>query len=280
MSLDNNVLYIYYDEKDKIEGSNIKSLYFDLTVNSLKIKAKCKNIFRTQLKEFMVSNDITAFDAVFNISLPINGSDVDYNTSADLNTFYFEQFVLNDKIGLDRTYFYSLDDKDTFTQFSVQINKLIAASGGREIDPEAIGGSGKIIPKIKVSENVGKITTPGFKQVYRMFDKVSNKAIADLVTLHDEVIDTSKPYEIFHPLFTWKRKTVNDFYVRPLLIRIFEEGKQVYESPSVHEIRDYARKEINFLWQEVKRFENPHEYFVDLSYDLWSIKDKLLKENK
>lgn len=144
----------------------------------------------------------------------------------------------------------------------------------------AIEEAGKIIPKIKVSENVGKITTPGFKQVYRMFDKVSNKAIADLVTLHDEVIDTSKPYEIFHPLFTWKRKTVNDFYVRPLLIRIFEEGKQVYESPSVHEIRDYAREEIDLLWQEVKRFENPHEYFVDLSYDLWSIKDKLLKENK
>lgn len=144
----------------------------------------------------------------------------------------------------------------------------------------AIENKGKILPKIKVSENVEKITTPGFKQVYRLFDNKSHKAIADVITLHDEVIDSSKPYEIFHPLFTWKRKTVENFYVRPLLVRIFDKGKQVYKSPSIHDIREYCKEQVDLLWQEVKRFENPHEYFVDLSYDLWSIKDKLLKENK
>ena len=142
----------------------------------------------------------------------------------------------------------------------------------------AVEKSGKIIPKIKISENVGKITTPGFKQVYRLFDRDTKKAIADVTTLHDEEIDDSKPYEIFHPLFTWKRKTVTNFYAQKLLIRIFDKGEQVYESPNTHEIKAYATKQINNLWQEVKRFEKPHEYAVDLSPKLWSIKDKLLKE--
>jgi len=139
---------------------------------------------------------------------------------------------------------------------------------------------GEIIPKIKISENVEKITTPGFKQVHRFFDRETNKAIADLVSLHHETVDDSKPYEIFHPLFTWKRKTVRNFYARKLLVKIFEKGQQVYQSPSIHKIRDYCQDQIELLWPEVKRFEKPHEYFVDLSQDLWDIKDKLLKENR
>lgn len=139
---------------------------------------------------------------------------------------------------------------------------------------------GKIIPKIKVSENVGKITNPGFKQLYRLYDRDSNKAIADVITLHEEEIDDTKPYEIFHPLYTWKRKTVTNFYARKLLMKIFDKGQQVYESPDIHEIRNYCKEQIDTLWDEVKRFEKPHEYFVDLSYPLWNIKQKLLEEHK
>ncbi|NLY77680.1 MAG: nicotinate phosphoribosyltransferase [Tissierellia bacterium] len=142
----------------------------------------------------------------------------------------------------------------------------------------AVEIDGKIIPKIKVSENVGKITNPGFKQLYRLYDRNSNMAIADVVTLHDEVIDDTKPYEIFHPLYTWKRKTVRNFYARKLLVKIFDKGKQVYTSPSIHEIKDYCREQVGTLWDEVKRFEKPHEYFVDLSEPLWQLRADLLNK--
>lgn len=144
----------------------------------------------------------------------------------------------------------------------------------------AIEKDGEIIPKIKVSENVGKITTPGFKQLYRLYDKDTDKAIADVVTLHDEIIDDTKPYEIFHPLFTWKRKTLTNFYAKQLLVKIFDKGECIYENPPVNEIRDYCKEQIDTLWEEVKRFENPHEYFVDLSKPLWDIKDQLLKQHE
>ena len=139
---------------------------------------------------------------------------------------------------------------------------------------------GKLIPKIKVSENVGKITTPGFKQVYRLFDNNTNKAIADVITLHDETIDESQPYEIFHPIYTWKRKTLRNFHAKKLLVQIFEDGNCVYESPNIHEIRDYCKDQLDLMWDEVKRFDRPHRYFVDLSQKLWDIKDQLLKEHR
>lgn len=138
---------------------------------------------------------------------------------------------------------------------------------------------GQVTPKIKLSENVGKITTPGFKQIHRLYDRTTKKAIADVVTLHDEEIDDTKPYEIFHPLYTWKRKTVEDFYSRKLLVQIFDKGLNIYQSPDVHEIKDYCLEQIDLLWDEVKRFEKPHEYIVDLSLNLWSIKDNLLKNH-
>lgn len=143
----------------------------------------------------------------------------------------------------------------------------------------AVEKNGKIIPKIKVSENVEKITIPGHKQVYRLFDKKTNKAIADVVTLADEKIDESKPYEIFHPLYTWKRKTLTNFYAKKLLTKIFDKGKCIYESPDMDEIKQYCTEQVNTLWDEVLRFENPHEYFVDLSKPLWDIKYDLLKEH-
>ncbi|NLW23133.1 MAG: nicotinate phosphoribosyltransferase [Tissierellia bacterium] len=144
----------------------------------------------------------------------------------------------------------------------------------------AVEENGKIIPKIKVSENVDKITTPGFKQLYRLYDRKTNKAIADVITLHDEEIDDSKPYEIFHPIYTWKRKTLTDFYARKLLVKIFDKGKCIYESPPIDEIRNYCEEQVNTLWEEVRRFENPHEYFVDLSKPLWDIKNEMLKKHR
>lgn len=138
---------------------------------------------------------------------------------------------------------------------------------------------GEIIPKIKLSENVQKITTPGNKKVFRLYDKESGKAIADLITLENEKIDENAPYKLFDPDFTWKRKTVTDFYFRELLEPIFENGKCVFERKSVKEIRDYCAAQVNTLWDEVTRFENPHNYYVDLSQPLWDLKHSLLGKN-
>lgn len=136
---------------------------------------------------------------------------------------------------------------------------------------------GKIEPRIKISDNVYKITTPCAKRAYRLFDNDTNKAIADVVTLENEKIDDGKPYELFDPLHTWKRKTVDNFRVEPLLVPLFKNGECVYKCPEVKEIKDYCAAQIDTLWDEVKRFENPHKYYVDLSEKLWEEKDKLLK---
>jgi len=142
----------------------------------------------------------------------------------------------------------------------------------------AVQQNGKIIPKIKISENVEKITNPGFKQVYRLYERATGKAIADVITLHDEVIDDTQPYEIFDPIHTWKRKTVTDFVAKKLLVKIFDKGKCIYESPDVHTIRQFCQEQVNTLWPEVLRFENPHNYYVDLSKPLWDIKQDLLNK--
>jgi len=138
--------------------------------------------------------------------------------------------------------------------------------------------NGNIIPKIKISENVSKITTPCFKQVYRLYSRETGAAIADVVTLRDEEIDQDKPYEIFDQEHTWKKKTVTNFYVRPLLKQLFKGGECVYESPSLEALREYCSLEVDKLWDEVKRFENPHTYYVDLSKPLWDVKYRLLSE--
>ena len=137
---------------------------------------------------------------------------------------------------------------------------------------------GAIIPKIKISENPVKITNPHFKKVYRLFEKESGKAMADVICLHDEVIDEKEPLEIFDPEATWKRKTLTGFTARPLLEPIFLGGQQVYKQPSIQESRTYCAAQIDSLWDEVKRFENPHNYYVDLSQKLWDIKNDLLKK--
>lgn len=140
--------------------------------------------------------------------------------------------------------------------------------------------NGEIIPKIKLSENVGKITTPHFKKIYRLRGKTTGKAEADLLCLYDETIDENQPIELFDPEYTWKRKTLEDFTAEELLVPIFTGGKQVYELPTIEEIREHCKKEINGMWEEVLRFENPHNYYVDLSEKLWTIKDEMIKSKR
>ena len=135
---------------------------------------------------------------------------------------------------------------------------------------------GEVIPKIKISENPEKITNPHFKKVYRIYDNETGKASADLLCVFDEVIDETKPLEIFDPIETWKRKSFTNYTLRNLQVPIFIGGECVYETPHIAEIQKYCLSEINTLWDEVKRFENPHKYYVDLSEKLWSIKRELL----
>ena len=136
---------------------------------------------------------------------------------------------------------------------------------------------GNIVPKIKISENVEKITVPHFKKLYRFYGKDNGKAIADYMTVHDEVVDDSKDMTIFDPNATWKRKTIYDFQARELMVPIFLNGKCVYKKPTLQEIQTYCRQQIDTLWDEVKRFDNPHTYYVDLSEKLWQIQQDLLR---
>ena len=143
----------------------------------------------------------------------------------------------------------------------------------------AVEKNGKIIPKIKISENPAKITLPGVKIPWRLYDRETGKAIADVITLGNEKISSDEPYEIFDPEHTWKRKVVTDFVATKLQVKIFEKGKQVYKSPAVKEIAKYRAEQVDSLWDEVTRFENPHTYYVDLSEELWSLRDELLKNH-
>ena len=136
---------------------------------------------------------------------------------------------------------------------------------------------GEVIPKIKVSENVEKITNPHFKKLYRFYSRESGKAIMDYLCVHDETVDDSGTMEVFDPDNTWKRKTVYGFKARPLQESVFKNGELVYELPTLEEIRTYCREQVDTLWDEVKRFDNPHVYHLDLSQKLWDIKDGLLR---
>ena len=137
-------------------------------------------------------------------------------------------------------------------------------------------GDGKIIPKIKVSENLDKITIPHFKKTYRIFDNATGKAEADYITVWDETVDESAPLELFDPRATWKRKTYTNFTAKPLQVPVFQGGELVYQLPALPEIQAYCRAQVDTLWDTVKRFENPHTYYVDLSQKLFDIKQDLL----
>ena len=139
--------------------------------------------------------------------------------------------------------------------------------------------AGNIIPKIKISENVGKITTPHFKKLWRFYGRDTGKAIADYLSVYDETVDDSGTKMIFDPEATWKRKEVYDFFARELLVPIYQGGKLVYKRPTIEEIKAYCAAQVDTLWDEVKRFDNPHDYYVDLSEKLYNIKMELLNEN-
>jgi len=141
----------------------------------------------------------------------------------------------------------------------------------------AIEKDGEIIPKIKISENIEKITNPGFKTLFRLYDKSSGQAIADVITLDHENIPSGSDYEIFDPQFIWKRKTVSNFEAKNLRVQIFDKGRLVYKLPPIDEIREYCKNQISTLWDEILRFENPHEYYVDLSKELWDLKNGLIE---
>ena len=134
-----------------------------------------------------------------------------------------------------------------------------------------------MVPKIKVSENPAKITTPHFKKVYRLFAPGSGKAFADYITVFDETVDGA-PLHLFDPDATWKSQTIDRYEAVPLLRPIFRSGELVYRLPTLEEARAYCAQQVDTLWDEVKRFENPHNYYVDLSPKLWQIKHDLLEE--
>ncbi len=140
--------------------------------------------------------------------------------------------------------------------------------------------NGNIIPKIKVSENVNKITIPHFKKTYRLFDRATGKAEADYICLHDEALDDTKPLELFDPRVTWKRKTLTNFTARELQVPVFRGGRLVYQQPPLQEIQTYCARQVDSLWDEVKRFDYPHKYYVDLSQKLWDIKQELLTRSR
>ena len=149
------------------------------------------------------------------------------------------------------------------------VYKLVAVE-----DPD-----GTVVPKIKISENVGKITNPHYKKLYRFFANDSGKAIADYLTVYDETVDDTGNLEIFDPDATWKRKTVYNFTAKELQVPIFRNGELVYQLPTLEEIRTYCKAQVDTLWEEVRRFDNPQTYYVDLSQKLWDVKYGLLKRN-
>ena len=139
-------------------------------------------------------------------------------------------------------------------------------------------GDGNIIPKIKVSENVGKITNPGFKKFYRFYNRETGMAEADYICMHDETVDDSQPLEICDPHARWKRKTMENFRAYEMMVPIFKNGELVYKLPTLKEIKTYCAYQVSTLWPEVKRFDYPHQYYVDLSPKLMALKDKMLSD--
>ena len=140
----------------------------------------------------------------------------------------------------------------------------------------AVEENGSFVPRIKVSETVEKITNPGFKKVVRFYDRKTDKALADVIMLREERVDETKPYHIFDPGFVWKKKWIRDFYTRELAVPIFEKGRLVYPIKTTQEIRKECQAQLDTLWPEILRFENPHRYYVDLSESLWKMKQALI----
>ncbi|MDD3193285.1 MAG: nicotinate phosphoribosyltransferase [Oscillospiraceae bacterium] len=143
----------------------------------------------------------------------------------------------------------------------------------------AVEENGRLIPKIKISETVEKITNPDFKTIYRFYNKTDGEAVADYVALFDETVDPDQPVTIFDPDATWKKKTLTNITAKKILVQVFQKGKCIYDRPALEEIRAYCKEQVDLMWDEVKRFENPHKFYVDLSPRLWKIKQRLLESH-
>ncbi|MBR6444581.1 MAG: nicotinate phosphoribosyltransferase, partial [Firmicutes bacterium] len=143
----------------------------------------------------------------------------------------------------------------------------------------AVEKDGMVIPKMKISENVEKITNPGAKKVYRLYDRATDRAIADVIALMEEEIPEEEGYTIFDPANVWKKKNLSDFYAKELLVQIFKEGECIYDVPNINDVRDYCKDQVEHLWEEVRRFENPQTYYVDLSSKLWRMKQDILEQH-
>ena len=192
------------------------------------------------------------------------------------NTSIFASSDLDEEVIYDlRSQGASIDTWGVGTKLITSEN---APSLGGVYKMTAMEKDGVLIPKIKLSENEFKITTPGYKKLYRIYDSRSHKALADLICLDEEEIDTSQPLTIFDPIDTWKRMTLTHYTLRPLLVPVFVRGKQVYQSPALSQIQAYAKLEISYLWDEYKRLRKPHLYKVDLSEKLYELKQRMIKE--
>ena len=177
-----------------------------------------------------------------------------------------------------------LDQGAQIDAFGVGENLIVSQSSpvfGGVYKLVALEKDNQIIPKIKISENTEKITNPGYKRVYRLFENETGKAIADVIAFHDEVIDNNKDLTIYHQSNIWKFKTItaNTYTVEELQVPIFIDGKCVYPEYTVDEIREYAKKERHRLWDEIFRLEYPHDYYVDLTKSLLDYKLKMLEEH-
>lgn len=183
---------------------------------------------------------------------------------------------------LDEKLIVSLFEQDAkIDLFGVGENLITAKSDpvfGGVYKLVALEKNGSIIPKIKISENVVKVTNPSYKKLFRFYSKADNKALADVITLNNEKIEENE-YTIFDPINTWKKKTLNNYYVKELQTLIFKKGKLVYNSPTLKEIAEYSKKDLDTFWEEIKRIDNPHKYFVDLSQKLWNLKQEMLQNH-
>lgn len=209
--------------------------------------------------------------------------------SGDLAYLSGEARKLLDEAGLQAAGIVGSSDLDEYLikDLKIQGAKINAWGVGTKLitayDCPALGGVYKLAsidgkPKLKVSNDPGKITNPGYKKVYRIYGKSNDMALADLMTLENETINENEPLTIFHPVYTWKKRTITNYYVKELMVPIFVAGKCVYESPRISEIQAKLRNEKATLWPAFKRMINPHVYHVDLSQELWSLKQRLLSE--
>ena len=238
-----------------------------------------------------VPNAIKTFDEVVvpaghrPLSIRLDGGDLAFLSKEArkmLDAAGYEDVKIMASNAIDEQTLQDLRDQDAQIDLYGVGEKLITASSdavfGGVYKLVAVENNGKVEAKIKISENVQKITTPGFKELYRIYDRKSGKALADLITLRGEEIDPTQPYQLFDPVHTWKRTTVKNFELKKLLKPIFKDGQCVYEEKTIEEIRAYREQEEDRLWDGVKRIVNPHKYFVDLSIQLWDLKQDLLNQ--